>query len=219
MLTSRRVVKVNFLISIMIFSVVSPVLMVQKEPPFLSEKSNPSFVNQAGDVDFDWWEIEHSTNDIARHISSIVDTNDVVHIAYYHAVNQEIKYATNVNGVWVNQTVADSSDTTSGVLYGGENSIQIDSSGRIHIIFLEDDTSECLYHAYNQSTAWIVSQVTCNGGRANSIAIDSNDNLHVSHWDQGGPNLEYSVYDGLTWTTTTLLNGGVEAKTSPNGVI
>ena len=56
----------------MIFSVVSPVLMVQKEPSSLSEKLNPSFVNQAGDVDFDWWENEHSTNDIASEIATAV---------------------------------------------------------------------------------------------------------------------------------------------------
>ena len=136
-LTPRKVFKVNFLILIMIFSAVSPVLMVQKQPSLLSEKIDPSFVNQAGNIDFDWWEIEHSTNDVASEIATAVGSDDSVHIAYFDDVNDNIKYAYFDGATWTNETV-----WSHGMM--GDKSlvadldIAIDSNDYVYISFRDD---------------------------------------------------------------------------------
>ena len=39
-----------------------------------------------------------------------------------------------------------------------------------------------------------------------SLAIDSNDNLHVTYLDNTNYNLEYMTYDGSSWSTPVSLD-------------
>ena len=39
-----------------------------------------------------------------------------------------------------------------------------------------------------------------------SLAIDSNDNLHVTYLDFNNDNLEYMTYDGSSWSTPVSLD-------------
>ena len=41
---------------------------------------------------------------------------------------------------------------------------------------------------------------------ASSLAIDSNDNLHVTYFDDTNYNLEYMTYDGSSWSTPVSLD-------------
>ena len=47
---------------------------------------------------------------------------------------------------------------------------------------------------------------TDNVGRDSSLAIDSNDNLHVTYLDYTNYNLEYMTYDGSSWSTPVSLD-------------
>ena len=47
---------------------------------------------------------------------------------------------------------------------------------------------------------------TDNVGADSSLAIDSNDNLHVTYLDQTNDNLEYMTYDGSSWSTPVSLD-------------
>ncbi|MDE0870163.1 MAG: hypothetical protein OSA21_07615, partial [Candidatus Poseidoniaceae archaeon] len=42
-------------------------------------------------------------------------------------------------------------------------------------------------------------------GSDSSLAIDSNDNLHVTYRDNTNANLEYMTYDGSSWSTPVSL--------------
>lgn len=48
-----------------------------------------------------------------------------------------------------------------------------------------------------------------NGGHWSSIAIDSENNPHISFWDWGSASLKYASYDGATWNIETVDSGGV----------
>ena len=52
----------------------------------------------------------------------------------------------------------------------------------------------------SHSTAQITS------ARQSSLAIDSNDNLHVTYLDNTNDNLEYMTYDGSSWSTPVSLD-------------
>ena len=43
-------------------------------------------------------------------------------------------------------------------------------------------------------------------GYDSSLAIDSNDNLHVTYYDNTNYNLEYMTYDGSSWSTPVSLD-------------
>ena len=43
-------------------------------------------------------------------------------------------------------------------------------------------------------------------GYESSLAIDSNDNLHVTYFDGANGNLEYMTYDGSSWSTPVSLD-------------
>ncbi len=43
-------------------------------------------------------------------------------------------------------------------------------------------------------------------GEYSSLAIDSNDNLHVTYYDGSYHNLEYMTYDGSSWSTPVSLD-------------
>ena len=43
-------------------------------------------------------------------------------------------------------------------------------------------------------------------GSHSSLAIDSNDNLHVTYLDGTNVNLEYMTYDGSSWSTPVSLD-------------
>ena len=47
---------------------------------------------------------------------------------------------------------------------------------------------------------------TDNVGYMSSLAIDSNDNLHVTYLDGTNYNLEYMTYDGKSWSTPVSLD-------------
>ena len=176
--------------------------MVQKEPSSLSEKSNPSFVNQAGDVDFDWWEIEHSTNDVASEIATAVGSDDSVHIAYFDDVNDNIKYAYFDGVNWVNETVWTHGEVGGKSLIA-DLDIALDSNNFPFISFRDQPGADYLHISDRQNGFWQNYSASFGqplGGIENRIIIDSNDDLHVIH-DEGA-NIGYE-FSSLTSNTVS----------------
>ena len=61
----------------------------------------------------------------------------------------------------------------------------------------------------NTSQVWdlpISLDSTDDVGAMSSLAIDSNDNLHVTYFDNTNANLEYMTYDGSSWSTPVSLD-------------
>ena len=85
----------------------------------------------------------------------------------------------------------------------GDQAIATTSNGDIHIVYWNYDTHE-LKHAIHDGTSWTRTVIQAAGGsfdyRDVEMVVDSNDNLHVSHWATGDY-LTYRYYDGTTWAT------------------
>lgn len=91
--------------------------------------------------------------------------------------------------------------TTSTVNYvtssGWDPSIGVDSNGTVHIVHVILDSDELWHSTYDGST-WSHAKIRNCDCRNIDLVIDSNDNVHIAHYNNGY--LLYSMYDGTSWT-------------------
>ena len=127
--------------------------------------------------------------------SIAIDSNGYKHISYYDHTNKVLKYATDKTGSWVNISV----DTAGFVGYW--TSIAIDSNDAVHISY-QDNANDNLKYATcasscSSASSWTTTSVDTTGivGPYTSIAIDSNDAVHISYRDATNSDLKYAVLD------------------------
>jgi len=124
--------------------------------------------------------------------SIAVDSADKVHIAFSDN-SDNLEYATNTTGSWVNTDVYTSGLVTEGV------SIDTDSNNYAYISFYNGVTLptpvQDLLYATNKTGSWVVSTIdsTNDVGRYSSINIDSADKVHISYNDLTNRNLKYAT--------------------------
>ncbi len=125
-----------------------------------------------------------------------------VHISYRNP-NRNLAYANNGDGTWQTTTVLDYWRGT-----GRENDIALDAADLPHISSsYSDGHNEDLYHAYLDAVGvWQTeaAYTTNSGGMENSIALDGNGTVHISHryWNTGS--LYYTTDQSGSWTTSLL---------------
>jgi hypothetical protein len=140
-----------------------------------------------------------------------VDSNNHIHVVWqdWDPGNAEILYKKSTNGgaTWTTKRLT----WTSGTSTAPE--IAVDSSQHFHVVW-QDETpgNEEIY--YKKSTdggaTWSTKRLTQNSGysRDPSIAIDSNDYIHLVWWDSTPGSFEAfykkSTNGGATWTTKRL---------------
>jgi ELWxxDGT repeat protein len=132
--------------------------------------------------------VDSSVDEVGLYSSIGVDSNDKVHISYYDATNQCLKYAHRsiaAGGEWSASTIDCSNDV------GMFNSLVIDSSDAVHIAYFDATDSELKY-AYNDGTGWSTNTIaTGNVGHWISIAVDPWDNVHIAYRHLGDLSLMY----------------------------
>ena len=103
-----------------------------------------------------------------------IDGADALHVAYYESTAQDLKYATNASGEWVNETV-DTSITAAGL------GIAVDADGAAHIAYFENGWGGVgdLRYASNASGAWVVGDIDTVTGYGADIAIDDEGAIHI----------------------------------------
>lgn len=112
----------------------------------------------------------------------------VVHISYYDATSENLKYAKKVGaGSWSIETV----DAPGNV--GIESSIVVDSSGTPHISY-HDGANGDLKYAKKMGTSWSIETVDSAGfvGDHSSIALDFSGNPLISYFDATNGNLKFA---------------------------
>jgi hypothetical protein len=186
------------------------------------EQSNHD-LKYATDKTGSWVNISVDTTGIVGYYTSIaIDSNDAVHISYYDTTNSDIKYATCSSGCTTASNWDDVSvDTTgSGAAHGDYTSIAIDSNDAVHISYYDGNNDDLKYatcsSACTTASNWDDVSVDTTGivGRSSSIAIDSNDAVHISYYDGTNGDLKYatcasSCSSASSWTTTSVDTTGI----------
>jgi hypothetical protein len=88
-----------------------------------------------------------------------------------------------------------------------ENSIDVDANHHPHISFsFRDGGNEDLMYAKNITGTWVITTIDSSGsvGMENDIAMDSNTNLHISHFQWNGNRLKYSGNESGAWVTEVI---------------
>jgi PGF-pre-PGF domain-containing protein len=136
---------------------------------------------------------ENVNSDVGIYNSIVIDSNNKVHISYYDSSDTSLKYCDNLEGIW-DCNVIDGSGTS--VNYGRYSSIDVDSEDNIHIAYY-DATDDHLRYCEKDSflDEWEpcveIDDPSLMVGSTPSIAIDSEDNVHISHYDVDLYNLRY----------------------------
>ena len=136
-----------------------------------------------------------SNGDVGQYTSIAIDSNGFKHISYYDATlsgGRDLMYATDTSGSWVVTTV-----DSAGVV-GEYTSIAIDSNDVVHISYHDGLNSDLKYATCSSgcttASNWdlvSVDTTSTNAGEYTSIAIDSNDGVHISYSDN--LNLRYAT--------------------------
>ncbi|MGB1660501.1 MAG: carboxypeptidase regulatory-like domain-containing protein, partial [Candidatus Poseidoniaceae archaeon] len=145
------------------------------------------------------------------------DSNDVIHISYFDDTNNDLKYATCSSGCTTASNWNKLSVDTSGDV-GKYTSIAIDSNDAVHISY---STSYYLKYATCSSSCTTASNWNeVSAGTASffgtydtSIAIDSNDAVHISYLDSSPNNdLKYTTCSSGCTTASNWNNVTVDAS-------
>jgi alpha-tubulin suppressor-like RCC1 family protein len=116
---------------------------------------------------------------------------------------------------WSSGVVNSTTDVQTTGNAGEYNNIGIDSNDKVHIVFYRSDNTN-IYYSTNASGSWVTSTVDSgtsenpNVGKYCSLAIDSNDGLHVSYQVDSGNDLNYAykASGSSSWSKTTVTSGG-----------
>ncbi len=94
----------------------------------------------------------------------------------------------------------------------GRMSIDIDSLGRAHIGYTDENSGPLKYAVYN-GTDWVVQIVDADNLAATSpvsLELDSQNHAHMSYWDAITGTVRYASFNGTGWTLQSVTGSGTE---------
>jgi hypothetical protein len=139
--------------------------------------------------------------DVGEYGSMRIDTNNHVHIAYYDAYWQNLKYAYFDGAAWSMEPPVDSG---AGENVGKYCSLALDSNNRPHISYFDEGNYDLKY-AWWTGSVWSIQTVdNLASGGYTSIALDSSDNPHISYYDYNLTSLKYARWTGTGWSIETV---------------
>jgi hypothetical protein len=136
---------------------------------------------------------------LVGNISLAVDSNDKVHITYFHFVNFDLKYATNASGNWNTSVIINGYN--GGQLPAYYTSIAADKDNYLHAVYY-DETDDTIKYVTNKTGGWAYSTIDNIGyaaGWRNSIAVDLNKVVHVCYFNYGSGQAMYANNAKGTW--------------------
>ena len=152
--------------------------------------------------------VNNGTSNVGEYNSIAVDSNDKIHISYWNQTQSSLMYSTNSGGSWAHSMIDNAG-------YVGEwTSIAIDSNDKVHISYYEKfgtSSNENLKYATNIGGSWAnyTLESTNMVGSQTSIAIDSNNGVHIAYWESSNKDLKYINNIAGTWVNSTIDSTGV----------
>lgn len=141
--------------------------------------------NQSGS-----WSVSTIDSIYVTSVSSAVDANGKVHVAYADNTGR-LNYANDTSGAWA-----------VGLIEGEGSpdypSLAIDSAGKSHVSYFNRSAGEIRY-ATNLAGAWRILRIDAIGSEApytraaTALALDSQTKVHISYFDNLGPDLKYAT--------------------------
>ena len=148
------------------------------------------------------WESEtaFASSPVGLFQTSVMDSNDKLHVAYWDAGIKAIKYATNSQGEWNIESVFNEIDIDSKI------AIDIDSNNFIHIA-LVDSNSKTLKYVTNNSGAWASETIGDSTAvyESASLALDADGKPHITYRDAALFSWMYTEKTSGTWTTERIV--------------
>jgi hypothetical protein len=134
--------------------------------------------------------------------SIVIDSDDNVHIAFIAGItsdgNSSLRYATNRSGAWEVAVIEGGGS-------GAFNDIAVDSSGAVHISYLNTYGTDTVRYATNRTGPWETINLDSVGHASSfnmttSIAVDSDDIVHMTYYVPGATGqVAYVTYDSGDW--------------------
>ncbi|MEW6573798.1 MAG: Ig-like domain-containing protein [Bacillota bacterium] len=151
-----------------------------------------------------------STGSVGTNTSIEMNSDGYPCISYRDDTNTDVKYAYKDASGW-HVEFADQQATALGA---NQTGLAFDSSGYPHISYLNyiDSATHNLKHAWKDAGGWhaeTVDTATDRPGNWSSIAVDSSDNIHVSHYTVTSGNIKYAYYNGASWSNTTVESANI----------
>jgi hypothetical protein len=126
------------------------------------------------------------TYDSGEYSAIAVETSGTVHIARIIVTAGEgMRYITGTSGSWTKTTV-DVGQTVR------VPAIELDSNNKVHVVYTNDAGNSCRY-ATNVFGQWSSASLGIGGYHGPSIAVDGNDQKHVSCLYSKGGRIDYAV--------------------------
>jgi len=148
------------------------------------------------------WQVSDVDN-VVSNTSIAVEPSGKPHIAYYHNSSSQpiIKYATYNGTIWQISNIETLPNSS-----GGQVSIALNSQGYPYISYDCNPSTMRLKYAYWDGLTWHISVVDQNGnvGYNSSIAVDSQNHIHISYRNYDTLSLKYAFYNGTTWQISTI---------------
>jgi len=153
---------------------------------------------------------------IGEWLEVALDSDGYRHVSTADSSNFDLMYATDASGAWVNITV----DAPGQV--GQHNSIAVDSEDVVHIAYysFKDDTNvltrDLKYatcaSSCSSASSWSNITLDATGlvGLGTSIAVDSNDGVHISYTDSTNAALKYTMCSSSCGTASSWSNVSVD---------
>ncbi|MBN2111463.1 FG-GAP repeat protein [Candidatus Woesearchaeota archaeon] len=160
--------------------------------------------------------VVESADNVGLFTSLDLNSTGHPHIIYYDVTNDRLKYAYYDGVSWQKLTI----DNPAATGVGQYTSLAIDENDKLHVSYYDITNTSLKYASCssgcNNSGNWNIETVdnSASVGKHTSIAVDSNNNPHISYYDETNTSLKQAYYNGSSWITETVDTGNVGEYTS-----
>lgn len=145
-----------------------------------------------------------ATLDLGKSFDTALDSNGILHAAYYDTSNGRLMYATrDIEGLWSSSYVVDQSADV-----GGMVSIAVDISGHVGIGYFDNTNTAIKYATVNAKQRWTYQTIDSNKhvGTFPSLAYDIDGNGYLAYYRRSGGSLRMATLNRDTgaWSIQTV---------------